>query len=303
MRKSKKRLAALILFTVLTTACSQAAQPDQREGQGEQEKIYSDLPRAIDVRPFLSERELIRGVSVEAWATLGLDGFAAPERGIKALVTPHHAAAAALAAESISRLAENPPPVVIILGPNHYNTGDGATGTTRDFVYHGKRIAVETEAVSRLAGSGLIGLNDAPFEREHSVGMLLPIIEWYLPETKIIPIIFHHRYDVQKILDIIEALELETEAGAVIIASIDFSHYLTSDEAAGKDLKMREYLENGDALAIAELDASFIDSPTIMAALLLRFGIENMEIIANTNSGILMQNPVSPCTSYFTIQF
>ena len=283
---------AFLIISFLMTSCSQ-----------ENEKTVFEQPDAIDARPFLSEKELLKSVSAEAWASLDLTDHNNSGAHISALVVPHHAAAAALTAEAVSRLAESQPPSVIILAPNHYNEGPAASSTTLDFICYESRLTSDEAAIGRLAAKGMIIRDDRLFTREHSVGVLLPILSWYLPETKIITVIFHHDCNEQKILSIIEALKPERDAGAVIIASIDFSHYLTRDEAIEKDLEMREYLENGDAETIARLDASYIDAPAIMTALLRFFGTEGMEIIANTNSGILMQNSVAPCTSYFTIQF
>ena len=274
---------------------------------GRTEKTAFEQAKAIDARPFLSERELLRSVSEETWTAMGLSGPAGPagggEKPINGIVVPHHTAAAALSAELISRLAESRPPTVIILAPNHYNVGAAASGTACDFLCYGKRIPADKAAIERLRDAGLISIDDAPFDREHSVGELMPIIAWYLPDVEVIPVIFHHGYDEQKILDVIEALKPEIDAGAVIMASIDFSHYLPMAQAEEKDREMMAYLENGDADIIAGLDSGYIDSPTIMAAMLLYFGTDSMEIVENTNSGALMQNPVSPCTSYFTIEF
>jgi len=279
-----KKLPALIGIFIIFTACA----PDN-------EKVLFEQASAIDARPFLTESELFRSVT-ESFEE-------GPGKPVRALVVPHHAAAAALAAEAISRAAADPPASVIVLAPNHYNEGPAAASTKLDFLSHGTRVSADMAAIDRLLNQGLIKLNDELFIREHSVGMLVPLISWYLPEAEIIPVIFHHGYDEYKIIEIIEALKPETDAGAVILASIDFSHHLTRDEAIEKDIKMREYLERGDARTITGLDSSYIDAPTVMSALLLHFGTDDMEIITNTNSGILMQNPITPCTSYFTIQF
>ena len=290
-----------LLFTVCAVAFTSLAVLSSCVGN--RDKIAFEQAQTIDARPFLSEAELLRSLSEESWAALGLGGLREEESGVLGLVVPHHAAAAALAAEAISRLAENPPPTVIILAPNHYNTGSVAIGTTSDFICYGKKVESDAVAVKRLASAGLVSVSDEPFEREHSVGMLLPVVAWYLPDVKVIPVIFHHGCETQKILEIIEALKAETEAGAVIVASIDFSHYLTMAEAEEKDREIKGYMESGDIETIAGLDSSYVDSPTILAAMLAHFGAENMEIIANTNSGVIMQNQASQCTSYFTIRF
>ena len=268
-----------------------------------QERVSFEQSPAIDARPFLLESELLRGISKETWASFGLKEAAVSTGEVKCVVVPHHSVAATLAAESISRLVEGGPPSVIILAPNHYNTGAAAVSTTRDFLCYDSRVAVDAAAVKRLSGAGLISIDDGPFFQEHSVGMLIPLIAWYLPDAKVIPIIFHHGYDEKKIIEIIDGLTPEIDNGAAIIASIDFSHYLPMEEAMGKDREMRGYLLSGDTETIRRLDSSYIDAPTIMTALLERFGTGNMEITANTNSGAVMQNPVSPCTSYFTIVF
>jgi len=296
------------MVTIVFLLASACTPVNIMETQGQHaEPVTAVQARAIDVRPFLSESELMRSVSVETWVTLGLgegnDSGSVNTNPVKGIVAPHHAAAAALSAECISKLVENEPPCIIILAPNHYNTGSPAISTTGSFTCYGRSIPTDQEAIKRLYSMGLVSISDVTFEKEHSVGMLVPIIAWYLPEAKVIPVIFHHGFSVQGILDIIDALRPEIDEGAAIVASIDFSHYLTMSQAEEKDREMRGYLLNGEAGVISGLDSGYIDSPTIMAAMLSYFGTENMEIIANTNSGRLMQNPISPCTSYFTIQF
>ncbi|MCL1983650.1 MAG: AmmeMemoRadiSam system protein B [Clostridiales bacterium] len=306
-----KALVSILALQAVLSACSGEGGPAAvRAGEAELAragKVAFEQARAIDARPFLGEHELLKSVSEETWAALGLveagDGTSVGGDPIKGIVVPHHAAAAALSANLVSRLAERHPPAVIILAPNHYNTGPEIISTTSDFMCYGKRVLADAAAVERLGREGLAVISDEPFAREHSVGMLLPIIAWYLPDAEVIPVIFHHGTDEGRILAVLDALAPEIDAGAVVIASIDFSHYLTLAEAEGKDKEMRRYLEDGDYSAISKLDSSYIDSPTIMAAMLMHFGTDGMEIVANTNSGILMHNPVSPCTSYFTIQF
>jgi len=301
----KQLIFVLMICVIVMTACSQER---GREQISEDERGAAALPAAapraaIDARPFLSEEELRRSLSEGSGNTGQESLLDAEQEPVKALVVPHHTVAASLTAECVSRLTTQQPPAIIILAPNHYNVGSAAIGSASDFQCYGRKISTDAGALMRLADAGLISVNAQPFAREHSVGMLLPIIAWYLPDTKVIPIIFHHRYDSDQIAGIIRALKPEIDEGAVIIASIDFSHYLPMEEAEEKDQEMREYLMKGDLTTISKLDSSYIDSPTIMAALLSCFGTENMRIIANTNSGRIMRNPVSPCTSYFTIQF
>ncbi|MCL1808146.1 MAG: AmmeMemoRadiSam system protein B [Clostridiales bacterium] len=305
----KACIAALAVQAALSACTGTAGVASDWEAAAlEQDgKVAFTQTQAIDARPFLSESELLKSVSEECWEAFGLgkpDGLASVgEKPIRGVVVPHHAAAAALSAYLISRLAESQPPAVIILAPNHYNTGAEAITAASDFMCHSKRVSAGTEAAERLGRAGLVSISDEPFKREHSIGMLLPIIAWYLPDAEVIPVIFHHGADEGRILAVLHALSPEIEAGAVVVASIDFSHYLTWAEAVEKDRETRGYLENGDAAAISKLDSSYVDSPTVMAAMLMHFGTEGMEIVANTNSGILMNNPVSPCTSYFAIQF
>jgi AmmeMemoRadiSam system protein B len=228
---------------------------------------------------------------------------AADSEKIKGLVISHHTVAAELCAAAIAPLAKQKPPAVILLGPNHYNFGPPAAATLYDWQYGENKFYTDQAAVKRLAKANLASIDNRPFAYEHSTGMLAPLIGEYVPEARIIPVIFHHGYPVEKILAILDCLTPEIEAGAVIVASIDFSHYLTMLEAEEKDRQTEAYLTNRDIDIISNLDSTYIDSPTVMAALMKYFAEDELEITANTNSGRLLKNADIVCTSYFMLRF
>lgn len=227
---------------------------------------------------------------------------------IQALVVPHHSLAGQMAAEAISLWAysENKPTAVILLGPNHENTGPPAAVTKRSWATAAGPADSQEEMIQDLIDRGFAEEADELFETEHSIGTLVPWVAKYLPGVPVVPIIFHYKYSAAELAELLDALQPWLDRGAVILESIDFSHGLTMEEAEKKDYKMKTYLQSRAWKEIARLDSTYLDAPTLLSALIERDfedGQSSLCILSNTNAGRLMKNSQSVVTSYFTLAF
>ncbi len=224
----------------------------------------------------------------------------------KAVVAPHHALVGNLAAQAIAQLQRDPPKIVFLIGPNHSNSGAPALTTQGIWQTAGGRVMPETDAIEALLKTGLVEVWDEFFLSEHSMGALMPYIAYYLPEAKIVPLVLHYKYPPEKIKRLINAIKPWLDNEGAIIASIDFSHNLNMTQAEAKDAETARFLANYDSRTIAQLDSTYLDSPTIMASLLeymLELGRSSYTCLANTNSGRVMRDSQMEVTSYFTLLY
>ena len=131
------------------------------------------------------------------------------------------------------------PETIVILHPNHSGSGHPLEVDEADFWVNSLgRVPADMEFAASLdlpfADTGLI--------REHSAEVILPFIQYYLPAGKwsIVALCMRdQRHDLaaqtaKKIHD--SARELKRKV--LVIASCDFSHFLTSGEGARKDQLM-----------------------------------------------------------------
>ena len=231
-----------------------------------------------------------------------------PPEQIKALVVPHHVVAAGLTAQAIALLTqlEVKPTAVIVIGPNHSNSEAAAATTRLGWQTVSGNAEAEQTMITALLQQGLIKENDALFQKEHSIAAIIPWIVEYLPGTPVVPIIFHYQYPLKDLQSIMAVLDPWLQQGAVLVASIDFAHGLARAPAERNDKVTRAAIQNGDSKKIAHLDSKYLDAPTLLAALLDYFADQQQlppYILANTNSGDLLQNSQGEVTSYFTIAF
>ena len=129
-------------------------------------------------------------------------------RKLKAAIVPHDVIAARLAEDMIASLGDERPEKIFLVGPNHAAVGPKIIST------HGGAAML----------NGLAAANDELIQKEHSIGNVLPFLERHLPGVEVIPVIFHKAASldaVKKVMGLMFA-----ESGAVVVASIDFSHGL-----------------------------------------------------------------------------
>ncbi|NLT94464.1 MAG: AmmeMemoRadiSam system protein B [Clostridia bacterium] len=231
----------------------------------------------------------------------------APGKRIYGAVVPHHLLAYEMIAEVFNHLRDQEPPLIVLIGPNHNNQGERIITSTWGWQTPFGTVEPDREAIADLVATSLVKVNNEIFSQEHSMGNLMPFLKYFLPEAKVVPIVFHH--DLKKEEGIILSQvfsRLVEEREGIIIASVDFSHYLTNKEAQEKDRETLRIIENRNIAELLKLGDDHLDSPGAMMTLLLtmdRLNVRDFRILGHTNSGILIGNDLIETTSYFTFVF
>jgi len=272
--------------------------PAAQNQAGEAGESKNAAPELIDTTSFVNHSQMAEFISKTG-------DISEKEGRFIAAVVPHHMVAGHLTAETIAALVPQAPPLVIVIGPDHNNTSKKALTTAASWKTVAGEVACDTKAMDILLENGLAQTSDI-FAAEHSIASIMPFIAYYLPEAKVLPIACNFEYSLDEARKLWTVLDPLIKDGAVIVASIDFSHGFSRADAEARDAKTRLLLENGDASEISRLRSEHLDAPIIMASLMeyaAAKGIKTPLITANTNSGVLMGNHTMECTSYFCLLY
>lgn len=225
---------------------------------------------------------------------------------IRCGVVPHHLVAGELIAEFMQVLALQKPEVIILVGPNHPNLDEPIITGSYDWETPEGIVHTNEEIVQKLLSEGKVAENNKVLAKEHSVGNLVPFVKHYMPDTEIVPLILHHDVTFEEVDELLKVLNPYLVKHAVLVASVDFSHYLTCSEAEEKDKETLTVMQNFDYLALSHMGNDHLDSPASLAFALREAenkGLKEFHVLANTNSGIILQNDMMETTSYFTLMF
>jgi MEMO1 family protein len=142
---------------------------------------------------------------------------------------------------------------------------------------------------------------------DQSITVPSEFIKKYLPNSKIIPCVLKRNTSISELESFSNKITSEVKKGnTIIIASVDFSHNLTSKEADKRDEVTFQAIKDFDYQKLMSLNSEYLDSPASIVALLITMeslGKKNFEILSHTNSAKLLGPSVTNTTSYFTIIF
>ena len=228
------------------------------------------------------------------------------EPGVVGLVVPHHDLAAAYSAEAFQKICSYDIERVIIVGPNHGDFGAAAV-ITGNIVYDlpAGRVYSETELIKDLVSRGL-AVEDVPLlSSEHSIYTVVPYVHYCFPDAKIIPLILSSRLPLEEAVNLGRYLSSYINDKTIIVGSIDFSHYLSSEEAGSRDQETKDAILRRDYELIYSFNDEHIDSPA-SAVLVLNaageYGAGKIDIIRIANQAEAMgAKSLTSSTSYFTI--
>jgi AmmeMemoRadiSam system protein B len=253
-----------------------------------------------------NEKEFLDSVSLAA--KTDLEHSPASGQVIGGIV-PHHLLAANMIAEFFWTLAQEPPDTLVVVGPNHRRIGFNELHTsTLNWVTPFGVLETDIGLTNNLMEELNASQNDALMELEHSISSLVPYIKYYLPETKIVPILLHGNYSLEDSKKLGEFLSeaMKDDEGIMVIASIDFSHYLDTDTANRMDAITLEAIESRDTLALIRMTNDNLDSPPSILTLLSAMdgvGAVGPDVIGHNNSFGISGTSPDYTTSYYTMLF
>jgi AmmeMemoRadiSam system protein B len=133
------------------------------------------------------------------------------------------------------------------------------------------------------------------------VAGIVPAIAYYLPDAKIVPLALRGDLDIGQVRALARTLAPLLDDGTVIVASVDFSHYLSAMEARARDAETLAAMQAMDSRALLSFGDEHLDSPPTIALLSEMMRLLNrgeFTLRGNTNSGELSGLVRPPVTSY-----
>jgi AmmeMemoRadiSam system protein B len=224
-------------------------------------------------------------------------------RSITGLIVPHFDPVSNLTIDALQQVTSTPD-LIILIGPNHHEAGSSPIITGS---YISSKLSVRPvfaiEKMHTLAQMKVASYEDVTLSGDHSIGTPLPFIVQKFPNVPIIPIILKYHQSPEDIQNLLRALQKVSSSSTLIIASLDFSHYLSSDIAPIKDAQMQQYIETHDYKHIEGLSNDYIDSPWTLITFLRYLeanGVQNGRELAHTNTGQVAGQMIESSTSFFT---
>lgn len=213
-------------------------------------------------------------------------------------VVPHHLLAAPLIAGFFKALESKPPGVVVLVGPDHFDHASApiVTSATTWKTPYGI-LNTERKIIKRLVEDGILADDEAPWNSEHSIGAVIPFVHRSFPDSRIVPILVRRDATSEQIARLAD--ELAKIPNSLVIASVDFSHYLPSSVAEFHDVLSENVLDTADVSVMKSLE---IDSPGSLELLLRtmdRLGARRFVKFLETDSARLTNSPeLEQTTSY-----
>lgn len=182
---------------------------------------------------------------------------------------------------------------IILISPDHFSTNQKQISyTDTDWnLSNGKIFYDHTFDSSNLTANNQLLKND------HGVYNILPDIKKYFPKATIVPILIGQQLSIDNLNILYQKINNYCHWDCLLIASIDFSHYLPAMMAEAHDNFTLNaiYSQNLDKIFISE-----VDSPQSLY-IVSKFAFDKnnkFTLFDHTNSGHLTHNPDIETTTH-----
>ncbi len=216
-----------------------------------------------------------------------------------AIVVPHHNFVAQKRLEYFQSIALKRPTTktVIIIGPDHFSPHQNQiTYANRQWNLSNGQVNFTNNFESVL--KPFLTLDNNLVKNDHAIFNLLPDIKTVWPQATVFPILIGQNYPVSKLDSLINTISQNCHFDCLLIASVDFSHYLPSGLAEVHDLKSIKELNNQNFTEIPKLEVDSPQSLYIISKFANIKNAQNWNLFFNSNSGKLSNNSDIETTSY-----
>lgn len=222
-------------------------------------------------------------------------------------VVPHHLLAQDVITRFFCTASGAKPEIVCIIGPNHRNKGNaGLLTSSLPWKTGIGEIHAAKEEIARLTKYSTLEEDEIVLEEEHSIAALLPQVNYWFPDSKILPILVSSNVKKEEV-EAFQGILKEVLNGKKVffIASIDFSHGLKKETAMQKDEETWEIIKNQQIHRILEKDSRYLDSPLSLWILWSQLEVRENQcvLLEHKNSQDYFSWELENTTSYFSFLY
>lgn len=215
-----------------------------------------------------------------------------------AVIVPHHNIVADIRLNFLKSIKYRRPFTrhIILIGPDHFSQFQGSIRySNHNWSLSNGDLKFDQELFSKINFS--LTLDNNVVQNDHSIYNILPNIRQLWPNSKVIPIIIGQKFDTNNLNPLIDQIKSVCKFDCLIIASIDFSHYLPATMADAHDSYTINALYNQN---LNKIITSEVDSPqSLYFVSKYSFDKNNkFRLFNHTNSGYLIKNPDIETTTH-----
>lgn len=236
-----------------------------------------------------------------------ISDFSFNNNDIVAGVAPHHLVAKDILQSFYEHLEKNSNPnTIVIIGPDHFNAyyTHGSNFITikpqsEDFF----GLEVDKQLIEDINSTMPLAFSNSSVKIDHAVRNHIDYIKKYLPKTKIFPVLIPGTITKIESDNFVDGL-VKSNKNILVIASVDFSHYLSSEMADLHDLKSMRVIKNYEQENFNQLEVDSWQSLYIARNYAKAKGAETPIEIGHSNSYKI--NPIKSeegTTSYYSVVF
>lgn len=227
---------------------------------------------------------------------------------IRGLIVPHHLLAKDLIHEAFQIADKTKYKTIVIFGPDHESKDRGKVFTSSSNWQTPMGILdADKGIINSILNLDFVLENNEKLTIEHSISGLVPFIEHYFSDAKIIPFALTKQLTLENLDKLIYTLKDNIKVeDTLFISSVDFSHYLSLEKSNEMDKISIDAILNKDLEKIMGFTNDNLDSPNCIAAMLKSMELivdNNIKIITNSNSQIILNRKLEETTSYITFMF
>ncbi len=296
-KKTRALIGALVLVVMAGLIVSVKLWPELVEGYSENIKNLSSTRTQYDLDNIPHIERVFDSVGKAK-----IDSNQSPPP-IEAAILPHHTDIGPHIDEYWAEIAQNSKPeVIVIVSPAHVDQGSETIQITKgEWETPFGLVKTDDALINQLRKHTSVSLEPSSFENEHGIGVHTPYIAHYFPDVPIVPVIAQSRAGMTKAAEFIQTM-LRSEKKILLIASIDFSHYLPAEISDRNDEETRRIIANSDLDRIDQMGPDFLDSSFALETYLLWksfTGCRSQERWHNHNSRLFPGIRPEEGTSYF----
>jgi AmmeMemoRadiSam system protein B len=180
---------------------------------------------------------------------------------------------------------------IIVIGPDHTDAGQApiTVSAISFFTVFGELAPLPTLA-QQLQEARLAYIEEAPFDPEHSIGSQMLVISKILPGVEVLPIIVRSDTSLSQAQQLGRSLAQLLDEQTVLIASVDFSHYLTTDQALPIDQISASVVRDLDLDSLSLITADSNKAMAVFMEAMKQKEAVNTDAFAVLNTNDFMQN-------------